>query len=319
MAEKNMNAKISVEFEETANRQQLSSGDNLPVLFGKIKKFFIDLKAVAFSGSYADLSDKPESLPANGGTADTARQVTSSSSKVRLYEDGEGGNLRLVSPDGNHSMEMDLFNNEQFRMYFQDENGIVVPLNYNFTTKKLNINGDADTVDGKHADDFVQLSDEMIINNIRINADQHKIADINYNWSIWTDGEGGNFELSAPDGSHFMQMDLFSNTDFRMFFGDRTTGKLTFPFFYRFDTGKIELNGTSDIYTVLNKPYVTGILSEQANDSPVTLAFNIFDFTPSKVICQFGNGNAFFANVVTNGFSLTIPAGTTTIHYIAFK
>ena len=38
MAEKNMNAKISVEFEETANRQQLSSGDNLPTLFGKIKK-----------------------------------------------------------------------------------------------------------------------------------------------------------------------------------------------------------------------------------------------------------------------------------------
>lgn len=59
MAEKNMNAKISVEFEETANRQQLSSGDNLPTLFGKIKKFFIDLKAVAFSGSYNDLSDTP--------------------------------------------------------------------------------------------------------------------------------------------------------------------------------------------------------------------------------------------------------------------
>lgn len=59
MAEKNMNAKISVEFEETANRQQLSSGDNLPTLFGKIKKFFTDLKAVAFSGSYIDLSDRP--------------------------------------------------------------------------------------------------------------------------------------------------------------------------------------------------------------------------------------------------------------------
>lgn len=67
------------------------------------------------------------------------------------------------------------------------------------------------------------------------------------------------------------------------------------------------------------KPYVTGTLSEQASDSPVTLGFEIFDFTPSKVICQCGNGNAFFANVITNGFSLTIPAGTTTIHYIAFK
>ena len=50
MAEKNMNAKISVEFEETANRQQLSSGDNLPTLFGKIKRFLSDLNPVAFTG-----------------------------------------------------------------------------------------------------------------------------------------------------------------------------------------------------------------------------------------------------------------------------
>ena len=69
----------------------------------------------------------------------------------------------------------------------------------------------------------------------------------------------------------------------------------------------------------LNRPYATGTLSEQASDSPVTMSFTIFDFTPSKVICQFGSGSAFFANVVTNGFSLTIPAGTNTIHYIAFK
>lgn len=59
MAEKNMNAKISVEFEETANRQQLSSGDNLPTLFGKIKKIISDLSTSAFSGSYNDLSDIP--------------------------------------------------------------------------------------------------------------------------------------------------------------------------------------------------------------------------------------------------------------------
>lgn len=59
MAEKNMNAKISVEFEETANRQQVATGDSLPTLFSKVKKFFSDLKTVAFSGSYNDLSDVP--------------------------------------------------------------------------------------------------------------------------------------------------------------------------------------------------------------------------------------------------------------------
>lgn len=70
MAEKNMNAKISVEFEETVNRQQLSSGDNLPTLFGKIKKFFTDLKPVAFSGSYNDLDDIPDIVQADWEVTD---------------------------------------------------------------------------------------------------------------------------------------------------------------------------------------------------------------------------------------------------------
>lgn len=60
MADKNMNAKISVDFEESASRQSLNSGDSLPTLFGKVKKFFSDLKTVAFSGSYNDLTDLPE-------------------------------------------------------------------------------------------------------------------------------------------------------------------------------------------------------------------------------------------------------------------
>lgn len=75
----------------------------------------------------------------------------------------------------------------------------------------------------------------------------------------------------------------------------------------------------AELFSPVSKPYVTGTLGEQASSSNVTLTFEIFNFTPSKVICQFGSGSAFFANVITNGFSLTIPAGTTTIHYIAFK
>ena len=59
MADKNMNAKINVDFEESTSRQSLNSGDSLPTLFGKIKKYFSDLKTVCFSGSYNDLSDKP--------------------------------------------------------------------------------------------------------------------------------------------------------------------------------------------------------------------------------------------------------------------
>lgn len=60
MADKNMKAKINVEFEEAASRQQINSGEDISTLFGKIRKFLADLKAVAFSGAYSDLSGTPD-------------------------------------------------------------------------------------------------------------------------------------------------------------------------------------------------------------------------------------------------------------------
>ncbi len=89
--------------------------------------------------------------------AATAHQVISPSSKVKLYENNEGGNLELMGPDGVHLMQMDLYNNESFRMYFYDGEKLSFPLSFDFSSQKLNINGNAetasnaDTVDGLHA------------------------------------------------------------------------------------------------------------------------------------------------------------------------
>lgn len=60
-------------FTEASTRANIASGESFATILGKIKKFFTDLKTVAFSGSYNDLSDKP-TIPtdyvskANGGT-----------------------------------------------------------------------------------------------------------------------------------------------------------------------------------------------------------------------------------------------------------
>ena len=56
-------------FTEASTRANIASGETMPTILGKIKKFFTDLKAVAFSGSYNDLSNKP-TIPAaaNNGT-----------------------------------------------------------------------------------------------------------------------------------------------------------------------------------------------------------------------------------------------------------
>ena len=44
-----------VNFTEASTRTNIASGESISTLFGKIKKFFTDLKAVAFSGSASDV------------------------------------------------------------------------------------------------------------------------------------------------------------------------------------------------------------------------------------------------------------------------
>lgn len=46
-------------FSQASTRANIASGEKLSVILGKLMKWFADLKAVAFSGSYNDLSNKP--------------------------------------------------------------------------------------------------------------------------------------------------------------------------------------------------------------------------------------------------------------------
>ena len=65
-AEVALSGKISVletpEFEEAAKRENIESGEKVPFLLGKIRKWFADLKPIAFSGKYMDLSGAPMRL-----------------------------------------------------------------------------------------------------------------------------------------------------------------------------------------------------------------------------------------------------------------
>lgn len=59
---------MTVAFEQASTRTNLKTGEKISVSFGKIMKWFADLKAVAFSGSYSDLSNQP-TIP-SGAAAD---------------------------------------------------------------------------------------------------------------------------------------------------------------------------------------------------------------------------------------------------------
>lgn len=53
---------VTATFTQATARENIATGEKLSVIFAKISKWFADLKTVAFSGSYNDLTDKP-SIP----------------------------------------------------------------------------------------------------------------------------------------------------------------------------------------------------------------------------------------------------------------
>ncbi len=67
---------VTSDIQSATIRTNLTTGEKLAVSLGKIKKYLSDLKTVAFTGSYADLTEKPTSMTANGGNADTVNNHT---------------------------------------------------------------------------------------------------------------------------------------------------------------------------------------------------------------------------------------------------
>lgn len=69
-------------FTEASTRNNIASGEKLSVILGKIQKFFNDLKTVAFSGSFSDLSNKPENANTFQGTIAEWNQLTTAEKKA---------------------------------------------------------------------------------------------------------------------------------------------------------------------------------------------------------------------------------------------
>lgn len=72
-------------FTEANTRSNVNSGETMSTILGKIKKWFSDMKTVAFTGSYNDLSNKPTSMiPTSHSSTSTTYGVGNSSSYGHL-------------------------------------------------------------------------------------------------------------------------------------------------------------------------------------------------------------------------------------------
>ena len=84
-------------FTVASSRTNIASGDKLSVILSKIMKFFTDLKSVAFSGSYNDLSNKP-TIPTVGNGTITIKQAGTSKGTFTM---NQSGNTTIELTDNN--------------------------------------------------------------------------------------------------------------------------------------------------------------------------------------------------------------------------
>ena len=82
-------------FTEAATRTNIASGDTVTTILGKIKKWFSDLKAVAFSGSYNDLTDKLQNA-----TTSAAGLMSAEDKESALHLKSIAGAVTITSAAG---------------------------------------------------------------------------------------------------------------------------------------------------------------------------------------------------------------------------
>lgn len=99
MANKNIDGDVNVQFTEASSRQSLETGESVKTLFGKLRKWLSDLKPVAFSGSYNDLSNKPTIPTVNNGTLTIQKNGTNVATFTANQSGNATANITLAKSD----------------------------------------------------------------------------------------------------------------------------------------------------------------------------------------------------------------------------
>lgn len=115
-----------VEFVAAEVRENIKSGETLRIIFGKIAKLFADLKKVAFTGNYKDLSDKPSM--GNAAAYGVANNDTTT-------EEGFVADARIVKTHGD---EIDVVNTNLGGLkFYEDSDGNKYAVGADSVPKKL--------------------------------------------------------------------------------------------------------------------------------------------------------------------------------------
>lgn len=149
---------------EASTRVNIATGDTLKTIIGKIKKFFSDLKAVAFTGEYSDLSGTPtiptkisdltddvvagNYLSKNGGTVGagtvaTPLEIKGTSEAWVKFIKSDGTTLGWIGV--NQSGQVTFYDSAGHILAYKSDLSSYLPLTGGSLTGNLNVSGSSDT------------------------------------------------------------------------------------------------------------------------------------------------------------------------------
>lgn len=185
--------------------------------------------------------------------------------------------------------------------------------------------GNADTVDGLHASDFIKNTSDWKPMNFEITYGDHNYPNvIDNNIPIMPKTCNYTHIISRvrSDNSIISILSIPSDYDDDIFLYQSISGVWK----NIADGGNADtLDGlhANDFYTSENKPYVTGSVS--ISYSTESQNFEFLNFTPSAVICRYASryendGTIKWATPITNGFKVDVSSTEAkSLDYIAFR
>lgn len=213
-------------------RTNLTTGEKLSVSLGKIAKFFADLKTVAFTGNYNDLSNKPS---IGNGTI-TIKQAGTNKGTFTM---NQGGNTTIELTDSNTT----------YSNATTSTAGLMSPddktaLNNLKTGAVTGVKGNAEST---YRTGNVNLTPANIgalattggtlTGGLKIISSQKGYV------NIFADKEGGNIQIQAPNGKVY-EIDSYNSDVLRIYASD-DNGNNKFAYFNR-NTGALSADGGFD-------------------------------------------------------------------------
>lgn len=183
---------LTAAFTEATERNNISTGEKMSILFGKIKKCFSDLKSVAFSGDYTDLinTPAPEIFIVTFGTTTNAEIEAAYQAGKVVYCKVDGASQYLIPLIGRGNENYHLFTWADPNA-FTRQNGIIACTNNKWrisyiTIPAIKVITATLTIDGWEADGdgFKQI---VTVSNIPTSGYVYTVYPNSSQYKTWTE------------------------------------------------------------------------------------------------------------------------------------